>query len=258
MKKSICIEKIFTEYSFYERFKKVAECGFEYVEFWSWKGKDLKRIKELSERYGLKIASISGDKDYSLCVPDEQPEYLDYFIQSLEAAKYLDCGTVVIHSDAIDEFGKIKISKKAYSNIDKLNAMADTLEKVADIASRMRILTVLEALNTNTQPGCCLYTTQAAATLVRHVNSPYVKLLYDVWHMEQMEGDIEGTLKKYGKEIGYIHIADSNGRHEPGTGTIDFEAMKKILYKISYDGIWGFELTPLECSEKACSVIGKF
>ncbi|MGN1007421.1 MAG: TIM barrel protein, partial [Butyricicoccus sp.] len=96
MKKSICIEKIFLEYDFYDRFAKVAEAGFEYVEFGYWLGRDIDRIKAECDKYGLTVTTFSADFKASLIVPDDRAEFLDYIAKSIEVAKKLNCKNLVI------------------------------------------------------------------------------------------------------------------------------------------------------------------
>lgn len=258
MIKSICIEKIFTEVDFYNRFAEVAKAGFSHVEFWSWSTKDLGRVMAELGKHGLSVASISGDQDYSLVCADEREGYLEYLRRSIEAAKTLGCPTLVVHSDAIGPDGKISASAKHLSNEEKFAAAVETLRQGGELAREAGCTLVLEALNTNTQPGCYLHDSETARRIIDHVDSPHVRLLYDIWHMEQMEGNIQATVRSLGSRIGYIHIADSCGRHEPGTGTIDFEAFNRSLIDIGYDGVLGFELTPATDSWNACEIIRAF
>ena len=78
MKKSICIEKIFTEYDFYDRFSKVAEAGFQYVEFGFWKGRDIERIRTECSEHNLTVSAFSADFEASLIVPQDRVAFLDY------------------------------------------------------------------------------------------------------------------------------------------------------------------------------------
>ena len=258
MDKSICIEKIFTEVDFYDRFAEVAKEGFSHVEFWSWSTKDLGRVTAELRAHNLSVASISGDQDYSLVCADEREGYLDYLRRSIEAAKALRCPTLVVHSDAIGPDGKISASASHLSDEEKFAAAVETLRLGAKMAREAGCTLVLEALNTNTQPGCYLHDSQTARRIIDQVDSPHVRLLYDIWHMEQMEGNIPATVRALGSRIGYIHIADSCGRHEPGTGNIDFASFKQALSDIGYNGTLGFELTPASDSRNACGTIRAF
>ena len=105
MKASVCIETIFTEHSFYERFAQAQKAGFNHVEFWSWDDKDIEKIKTLCAELNLSIASFSGDKAFSLVDKTHNEKYLDFLKDSIEAAKYLGCENLVIHSNALGEGG---------------------------------------------------------------------------------------------------------------------------------------------------------
>ncbi len=258
MVKSLCIEKLFTEVDFYERFEQAANAGFTHVEFWSWSTKDLQRVEDELARWHLSVASISGDQEYSLIRADEREAYLDYLRRSMEAAKRLGCPTLVIHSDAIGPDGRIAPAAQSLTDDEKFDSAAQTLRLAGRIAEEEGVGLVLEALNTNTQPGCYLHDSATCARLVRQAASPRVRMLYDVWHMEQMEGRIPETIASLGDLIGYVHIADSNGRHEPGTGGIDFDAFKAALAGIGYDGTLGFELVPSSDSWHACEILRAF
>jgi len=258
MKKSICIEKIFLEVDFYDRFKCVRDAGFDYVEFWSWESKDLKKINELCKQYNLKIASISGDKLYSPIIFEERQLYLDYLARSIEAAKFMNVKFLVIHSNAINEFGKISNPANDISYTKKVVTLTSTLIEAAKMAEESDVVLVIESLNTFTQPGNFLTRTEDSGDIVNVINSPNLKILYDIWHMQQMEGNIVYYLTKYSNVLGYIHIADNPGRHEPGTGEINFDIVKRTLDELDYDGFFGFELVPTSTSKKAAASIKLF
>jgi hydroxypyruvate isomerase len=252
MKKSICIEMLFTEVPFEDRFRLTKESGFEYIEFWSWKDKDIQKIKELCQAYDLKVASFSGDQDFSMVDENHREEYIAFVKESIEIAKVLSCGNLVIHSNALGNNGVVINHYHHISHTKKIAAMFDVLKTLATPAEKANVILALEALNTSVDhPGNFLTSTKEAADLIRRVNSPYIKILYDIYHMQIMEGNIINTLKEYIDTIGYIHIADVPGRHEPGTGEINFTNVIKTLNILKYDGIIGFELVPLDDSKKA-------
>jgi hydroxypyruvate isomerase len=104
-------------------------------------------------------------------------------------------------------------------------------------------------------PGNFLSSTAQAAEIVGSVGSRWIKILYDVYHMQIMEGNILSTLRNNMDRIGYIHIADVPGRHEPGTGEINFPNVMKELREMGYNGFVGFELSPLQEPGKAASLL---
>ena len=82
------------------------------------------------------------------------------------------------------------------------------------------------------------------AEIVRLIGCPRLKLLYDVYHMQINEGCICDTISNYGDTFGHIHVADAPGRHEPGTGEINYTKVLAHLEKCGYTGRVGYELFP--------------
>jgi hydroxypyruvate isomerase len=256
MKKSICIEMLFTEAAFEDRFRLTRESGFDYIEFWSWKDKDVPKIKELCRVHDLKIASFSGDQDFSMVDERQKEKYIAFVKESIEVAKFLSCGRLVVHSNALGEKGVVVNHYADIPQKNKIAAMLDVLKTLATEAEKSDVILALEALNTTVDHrGNFLTSTKQAAELIRSVNSSHIKILYDVYHMQIMEGNIINTLATYIDTIGYIHIADVPGRHEPGTGEINFANIIKALKKLNYDGMIGFELAPLHDSKEAVRML---
>jgi hydroxypyruvate isomerase len=258
MKKSLCIEMLFTEVPFEDRFRLTRESGFEYVEFWSWKDKDIQKIKALCQMYDLKVASFSGDQAFSMVDEHQKHDYIAFVQESIEIAKFLKCDHLVIHSNALGENGVVIHHYDNLSHRQKKTVMFDVLKTLVPIAEEAEVTLALEPLNTIVDhEGNFLTSTRAAAELVELVNSPFIKILYDIYHMQIMEGNIINTLKTYIDAIGYIHIADVPGRHEPGTGEINYPNVIKTLEELNYEGIIGFELVPSRDSKEAVRRINK-
>jgi hydroxypyruvate isomerase len=256
MKKSLCIEMYFTDKPFEERFRLASEAGFDYIEFWSWTDKDIPEIKELCQRHDLGIASFSGDQNLSLIDETQRADYLRFAERSLEVAGFLGCENLVIHSNGLGDGGVVLNPYDHVSRLQKIEAMAETLKGLAPRAERAGVTLLLEALNTRVDhPGNFLSSTAQAAEIVDSIGSRRIKILYDVYHMQIMEGNILSTLRKYMDRIGYIHIADVPGRHEPGTGEINFPNVMTALRGLGYGGFVGFELSPLQEPGKAASLL---
>lgn len=243
MIKSVSIEKLFTDRPFYDRFRAVRDAGFDHLEFTVWTQYDLDRVDALLKEFGLTLASMSGDRAHSIIHPDERQPFLDFLAQSLDAANRLRCGHLVIHSNAIDETGKM--SERTFSNYAKIASATRTLMEAAKMAESAGVTLLLEAVSTTVKAGYYLHTSESTGDIVRVVDSPRVRLLYDVYHMQLMEGNITNTLRKYHDILAYVHIADVPGRHEPGTGEINFASVKKVLFgELGFAGVVGFEMGP--------------
>lgn len=212
MKKSICIEKLFVDLPFYDRFPMVRKTGFDYVEFGSWAQHDIKKIKSLLEENRLQLGCFSGDKDYNLIDPAHCKEFLEYFKRSVEAAHFLDCKNLVIHSNALGEEGRMCTDGNDLNDRTKIACATKNLLEISKIAEAEGLYLQVEPVSTYAKPGYYMTTSDSAADIIRVVGSPNVKLLYDIYHMQLMEGDLVNTLRRNADIIGYIHIGDVPGR----------------------------------------------
>jgi hydroxypyruvate isomerase len=245
MKKSACIETLYTELPWEDRFAAAKNDGFDYVEFWNWPEKDLNQLKQLADQAGIGICGFNGDADYSLIDPAQKTEYLAYLEQSLQTAQKLGALSVTIHSNALGDGGVVVDYYLQLSDTVKICTMFDNLKDVAALAEKYGIVCNLEGLNITTDHvGNYLRSTQMAAEMIRLIGSDKVKILYDVYHMQLNEGAIMDTLAAYIDTIGHIHIADAPGRHEPGTGEINYVNVVRHLNNLGYCGIVGSELFP--------------
>ena len=126
----------------------------------------------------------------------------------------------------------------------------------AELAEKEEINLNLEALNITTDhEGNFLKYTQTGAEICRLIGSPRLKLLYDVYHMQINEGCICDTITNYGDQFGHIHVADAPGRHEPGTGEINYKKVIRHLEACGYNGYVGYELFPLTDTKTAVKAI---
>ena len=260
MKYSICIENFYKDLSFENKFAAAQRDGFEYCEFWTWKGRNWGDIKKAIADSGIKIAAFSGDDEYSLINPDENRLYVGFLKESIEKAKDIHCRYLVIHSDALNKDGSAKVIGKALSYETKLLNMFKVLEIVAPFAEKENVTLVLEPLNTRAgQPRAhqnyFLEYPQPAFDLTGRIGSDYVKVLYDIYHMQLMAGNVIRTLEENIDQLGYIHLADVPGSHEPGTGELHCKNILKALDSVGYAGFVGFELLPSETDAKAFEAI---
>ena len=260
MKYSVNIEVIYKELPFAERFAAAKRDGFDYVEIWDWESKDLNELKALCARHGLAISCMGGDGPISLCDPAHGEEYLAYLRRSLKVAQEVGCKLLAVHSNELMA-GEKKYAADLfpqYSDAEKTMAMYRSLAAIAPEAEAAGVTLCLEALNVETDHlGNFLRYTKDAAEIIRMVNSPNVKILYDAYHMYLNEGKIIETLRKYQDLIGCIHIADAPGRGEPGTGCINYRAVLRDLCEHGYDQMIAFELCPRSGSEAAVKAINE-
>ena len=255
--RSACIEPMYSELPFLERFRAARADGFDFVEFWSWTDKDLSAARRAAADAGVIIAGFNGDAELSLIDPVQRDAYLDFLKRSVEAAVQLGARSLTIHSNGLGEGGRVIDSYPELSDTVKLCTMFGTLRRCAEIAEDAGVRMDLEPLNITTDHvGNFLATTRMAAEMTRLIGSPMLKVLYDVYHMQLNEGSLCDNIRTYGDQFGHIHVADAPGRHEPGTGEIRYPRILQCLEEIGYQGLVGFELIPAVSTAQAVKAIG--
>lgn len=257
LKKDIHIESLYAELPFEQRFAAAKADGFTAVEWWGWDNKDLPAVRRLLDENGLTLAAMSGDGPLSMCDPVNKVPYIAYVRQAIGAARIVGCKTLVIHSDSLEDWPQYaKPMSGNYSDLSRYCAMFDVLREITPVAEEAGITFVLEALNIEKDHcGNFLSTTSQSADLVRAINSPHLKILYDAYHMYLDEGKICETTEKYLPWIGHIHIADAPGRNEPGTGIIHYRNFLSHLDRIGYASFVGFELYAKNHTSEAVQAI---
>ena len=254
--KSACIEPMYSELPFLERFQAAKDDGFQFVEFWSWTDKDLDAVRDAASSAGIGITGFNGDAELSMINPDQKEAYLAFLRRSVEAAKKVGARSVTIHSNGLGEGGAVIDPYENLSDSLKLCAMFDTLKACAEMAEESGVAMNLEPLNVTTDHvGNFLRTTRVAAEMTRLIGSPRLKVLYDVYHMQLNEGSVCDNIRAYGDQFGHIHVADAPGRHEPGTGEINYVNVLACLEEIGYGGLVGFELMPKTGAAEAVRAI---
>ena len=108
---------------------------------------------------------------------------------------------------------------------------------------------LIEPINIRDIPGFYLRNTQQAVDIIADVCSDNLYLQYDVYHMQIMEGDIAGTIERNLKHIAHVQVADNPGRHEPGTGEINYQFLFRFLDRVGYCGWIGCEYAPATTTE---------
>ncbi len=251
------IEMLGTHVDFYDRFALAKRSGFDAVEFWSPEGKDLAKIALLSKELALPISSISGDgPSYSLCDDSHRKGYIEYARKAMEAATLVGSPLIVLHSNALGEGGRV-VDSYSERCIHRLYMnMALTLSLLAPYAQEAGITCVLEPLNIQVDhTGNLLRSIADAVEVVKAVGSPAIQVLYDLYHMQIEGGNLLSVFAQNKEHIGHIHIADNPGRHEPGTGEINYGVVIPGLEKLGYEGVVAFELSPQTTYEKAVEAI---
>lgn len=233
-KYSLCIEPVLPEVDFYDRIAIAAELGFDAIEFWDPNGKDIPRIARLATQHHIAV-SICGMLDgWTNCVDAPDGAFVESARRSVEIARDLDCHSLIALTG---QSGSDPAAQKA--------ALVENLRRAAEVVGPLGVTVCLEALNTRVDhPGYLLDSARLGFEVVRAVGSPQVKLLYDVYHMQIMEGNIIATINENIASIGHFHSAGVPGRHELFTGELDYRAIVKAVDTAGYGRYFGLEYWP--------------
>ena len=242
---SVCVEMVFDDDPFHERIARTAAVGADAVEFWGWRDKDLAAIRRAAEGADLPIAAFGAGG--TLTDPDQADEAVETIRESVEAAADLDCSTLIATTGP-DQEGLDRETQ--YDNV------VDVLSTVAPDAEAAGVTLALEPLNTAVDhPGYYLTSSSEGFDIVDDVGSPNVRLLYDVYHQQITEGNVIDTVTGNVDRIGHVHVADVPGRHEPGTGELNYANVFAALDDAGYDGYVGCEFRPTGEPEAAMAAV---
>ena len=234
MEFSLCIDSIYPEDELKEKLQKIKQAGFKFIEFWDWRDKNFKLIINS----GLKVTNFSGNRISSLTL-DNKEKIIEEISTSINIAKKLKCDRIMLLSDILEGDGSVK--NNSLSSEKKLLCLYDNLKAAVEVAKKRDTMLVIEPLNSlKDHKNYFLDNFLITLELIQLIDSEHLKILYDIYHMQIMEGNVLETLQKYHQFIGYIHVANVPYRCEPWTGELDFKFILKELSKV-YSGFVGFE-----------------
>jgi hydroxypyruvate isomerase len=246
---SVCVDMIMTELPFLERMERVKRLGYPAFEFWEWKNKDVEAIARKKEELGLEVATIMGSGWKHMNTEEARRAFVEEIRKSITAAKRLGSKTMIV-TTGLEDKGMPREQQRA-GYVSALKAAAPYVEEA-------QLLMVLEPLNTTVDhPLYYLTTATEAIQIIDEVASPAVKLLFDIYHHQIMEGNIIQDIKKSIAKIAHFHVADVPGRHEPGTGEINYANVFRAIEESGYKGFVGLEFKPSRNAEEALKEVLK-
>ena len=242
---SVCVEMVFDDEPFHERVPRAAAAGADAVEFWGWRDKDLDALRAAADEADVPVAAFGAGG--TLTDPDQADEAVETIRESIETAGDLGCPTLIATTgpdvDGLDR-------ETQYENV------VEVLSTVAPDAEEAGVTLALEPLNTAVDhSGYYLTSSAEGFDIVDDVDSPGVRLLYDVYHQQITEGNVIQTVTENVDRIGHVHVADVPGRHEPGTGELNYANVFSALDDAGYDGYVGCEFRPTGDSESAMDAV---
>ena len=251
MRFSACIEMLFTEVPILERIELAARNGFQAVEFWNWDNKDLPALKQKAEAYGMELAVFQSNMGGTLTDAKDRDRFISGIRTSLAKAREFGVKRLFLLTDELGEDRSVKPLPYVITPGEKYASVLAGLKELALLAEQAGVTLVLEPLNSLVDhQGYYLDHSALGFELVKAVGSRHLRLLFDIYHMQVMEGNILATLERNLGLIGHIHVADVPGRHQPGTGELNYRNILRMLKDLGYEGYIGFEFEPTGPSQE--------
>lgn len=234
---SVCISAVFSRLPAEEAISRVKEAGLDVCEFWSWWDKDIPGIRKALDENGVQLSAMCT-RFVPLNDPERRQEYLHGLAETLDAAKQLGCKTL------ITQVGQMR---PECSREEQIRSIIEGLKACVPLLEEAGVVLTIEPLNTRfDHPGYFLARSDEAFAIVREVNSPHVKVLFDIYHQQITEGNLIPNLTANVEWIGHVHIAGHPGRHEPfGRNEIHYPSVLGALKEAGYAGAVGLEYLPL-------------
>ncbi len=237
------LSMLFTELDFPDRFRAAAQAGFKGVEClfpYSHDPGDLARLLAGNGLAMVLFDLVAGDWDAGdrgiACDPARVAEFQDSVALAIEYARALACPRVNC------------LAGKVPSGVDRATARRTFIANLRHAAAELGkagVGLVIEPINNVDTPGFFLTGAEQALAIIADAGVDNLRLQYDIYHAQRMHGELGGTLSRHVGSIGHIQIADNPGRHEPGTGEINYRWLLDHIDAIGYPGWVGCEYRPL-------------
>lgn len=235
---SIMLWTIYRDLPFDQRLEKVAEAGYNAVElvgeFHKWSAADFVTYNRKKRELGITFDATSG-LDRSLVDPREREAFLTDLDALIVDAEKLECPAVIVLSGN-------KVPELSHGA--QHQSCVEALKRAADAAEKKNVTVLLENIDPEENPKYFLTSVTEGFEIVAEVNHPNVKFLYDFFHEQIAEGNLIEKLEKNIDKVGLVHVADVPGRHEPGTGEINYANIFRKLVALGYKGRAAMEFLP--------------
>jgi len=249
---------MFTETPFVERFARARAAGFRYVEFHNPYPfcEETVAINRAAQDAGVEIIHFNlpggdwaaGERGIAV-----HPDRVEEFRAGVDST-----------ADLAVELGSRQLNcplgypTDATSEERQHGTLVDNLRFAAERLAARDVTLLIEPLNPITHPGYPLIDTAGARRVLEDVGHPNLRIQYDYYQMQRSEGELAETVRQNLEHIGYIQLADNPGRHEPGTGEINFRFLLDDLDRLGFDGFVSLEYTPTGRTEDSLGWIAEY
>lgn len=247
---------LYTDSPFLDRFARARASGFRFVEYlfpYEYEPSVLARALAQNNLtqvlFNLPAGNWSAGDRGIAAHPDRIAEFRQGVTRALEYASVLGVRQVNCLVGKHDERVPLE---------DQTRVMIENLRYAARAFDERGMTLLVEHLNPYDVPGFLIVTPQRAFEIQAQVGAPNLKIQYDVYHAQRTAGELASTLQNNLARIGHIQIADNPGRHQPGTGEINYRFLFEWIDKVGYRGYIGLEYAPLGTIEESLSWVREY
>lgn len=232
--------------SFEEKLETAARAGLQSVEligeYVPWTDSDIARVKKTASSFGLGMDTLLGNPDWgkrpvSMVDPAQREAFLADVRNAIVFARKLQIPQIILMSgNAIP----------GRTHEEQYASLLEGARRAGDLAAQANLTMIVEPLNSLVNhKGFFLTTCTEGLKLIREVDNPHVKLLFDIYHEQVQEGNVIRTLTEAARDVAVFHVADNPGRNDPGTGEINYPNVYRAIRKTGYSGYLTMEYLPL-------------
>lgn len=241
MRLCVAIPCFFNKMDFSDAIRKVASLGYDAAETYRWNNLELDKVRDTLEETGVELLSMCTT-EFRLTDPAYRTAWVEGIHESCIAAQKL--GVKKLITQVGNDTGKDRALQH--------RSIVDGLKAGAPILERYGVTVMIEPLNTYiNHPGYYLWSSKEAFDIIREVNEPSVKVIYDIYHQQVMEGNIIPSVVNNLEHIAHLHGAGHPGRHEMQNGENNYRYIIDEIDKAGYKGALGLEYSPLLDAEES-------
>lgn len=251
MRLCVPVPCFFGNEDFDESIRKIGALGFDAAETYNWRGLDLKAVEKACRESGVELISMCTT-EFRMTDPSYRQAWIDGLLESCEAANRVGAHRLIT-----------QVGQDTGAPREKQHeAIVETLRQATPILEAHGVTVMIEPLNTYVNhPGYYLWSSGEGFDIVREVDNPYVKVVYDIYHQQIMEGNIIPNVTKNLDCISHLHSAGHPGRNELQFGENNYHVIFAAIDKAGYSGACGLEyeplMDPIESLKKAKELYGR-
>ncbi|KAK9500999.1 hypothetical protein O3M35_002140 [Rhynocoris fuscipes] len=238
-----------------DRFSLAAKYGFKAIECGNPYEHSVSELIAVKEATGIEVILINTPTDvdrkqygFAALATESNQDFLNGIMKSIEYANALNCSQIHIMSGIVNE-----------PNLKNFESMVCNLKLAQPYLDKYNITGLIEPINSHSLPNYYLNNYDTALNILKEVNSNNLKLMLDIFHLQQIAGDLTFNIKRFLPYTGHIQIAQVPKRHEPDTfGEIDYKYIFQLLKEVNYSKYIGLEYIPEENTTKGLKWIEKF